>query len=107
MAAIRRDHDAPVLSAGLKRVVARRHSGWRLRLMSTAKAARVIALVALVTLVFPAFGQQSYVTRYDIFAGYSYLNSPKVSLPEHGVAFQIGMRPKTWYSVGFDYSNSN
>jgi hypothetical protein len=53
----------------------------------------------------PAMGQQTYVTRYDVFVGAAYLNSPAISLPEHGVQFQIGFRPKTWYSVGFDYSN--
>jgi len=53
------------------------------------------------------FGQQTYVTRYDLFTGYTYLNSPKVSLPEHGFHTQFGFRPKTWYSVGFDYSISS
>src|ERR1044072_982601 len=52
----------------------------------------------------PLFGQQSYVTKYDLFTGYTYLNSPKISLPEHGFHLQAGMRPTTWYSLGFDYS---
>jgi hypothetical protein len=52
----------------------------------------------------PVFSQQTYVTRYDLFTGYTYLNSPKVSLPEHGFHLQAGFRPTTWYSLGFDYS---
>ena len=51
-----------------------------------------------------AFGQQSYVTRFDVFAGYAYLNSPRVGLAEHGFQTQFGVRPWTWMSFGFDYS---
>ena len=65
-------------------------------------AAAVCLLISL--FAFPLAGQQTYVPRYDVFAGYAYLNSPKIGLPEHGVHFQIGMRPRTWYSLGFDYS---
>jgi hypothetical protein len=53
------------------------------------------------------YGQQTFVTRYDAYVGYAFLDSPHVSLSENGVAFQIGFRPKTWYSVGFDYSYSS
>lgn len=51
-----------------------------------------------------AFGQQSYIGRYDVYAGYMYLNSPHISLGEPGFHMQIGVRPSTWYSLGFDYS---
>jgi hypothetical protein len=51
-------------------------------------------------------GQQTYVTRYDIFVGYTFLDSPHVSLFENGTHFQFGVRPKTWYSLGLDYSLS-
>ncbi len=51
-----------------------------------------------------ALGQQSYVGRYDLFAGYTYLNSPQISLAENGFHMQAGLRPRTWYSLGFDYS---
>jgi len=53
-----------------------------------------------------AFGQQTYVTRFDLFTGYTYLNSPKVSLAEHGFQTQFGVRPLKWMSLGFDYSVS-
>src|ERR1700675_1454984 len=54
----------------------------------------------------PVFGQQAYVSRYDAFAGYTFLDSPRVGLFENGFQFQVGVRPKTWYSLGFDYSIS-
>jgi hypothetical protein len=61
------------------------------------------ALLALAPL---AFGQQENVTRFDAFAGYAFLDSPHVSLFENGFAAQVGVRPRTWYSVGLDYSLS-
>ncbi len=55
-------------------------------------------------LAFPGWGQQSYVGRYDAYAGYTYLNSPAISLGENGFHMQAGLRPRTWLSLGFDYS---
>jgi hypothetical protein len=51
-------------------------------------------------------GQQTYVTRFDAFAGYTYLNSPHVGLVEHGFHTQAGVRVWPWLSIGFDYSVS-
>ncbi len=64
------------------------------------------ALFALSLLAPALFSQQSYVTRYDLFTGYTFLDSPHVNLFENGFHTQIGVRPKTWYSIGFDYSIS-
>jgi hypothetical protein len=50
-------------------------------------------LVCLLLLNAPLFGQQSYVGRFDAFAGFTYLNSPHISLPERGLHAQIGIRP--------------
>ena len=61
---------------------------------------------ALMLVSTPALGQQDYVSRYDLFAGYTFLDSPKVKLFENGFHFQFGVRPKGWYSLGFDYSVS-
>jgi len=66
----------------------------------------VLLILAVTVLASRASGQQTYVTRYDLFAGYTFLDSPHVSLFENGFHFQIGVRPKTWYSLGFDYSVS-
>jgi hypothetical protein len=62
----------------------------------------VLLLIAL--LAVSASGQQTNVTRFDLFTGYTYLDSPHVSLAEHGFHTQIGVRPWTWMSLGFDYS---
>jgi hypothetical protein len=64
------------------------------------------AAVSLLILMLAATvsGQQTYVTRFDLFTGYTYLDSPKVGLSEHGFHTQIGVRPWTWMSLGFDYS---
>lgn len=77
----------------------------------SAAMSRVIPPFFLLTLALllvstPALGQQTYVSRYDLFAGYTLLDSPHVSLFENGFHFQAGVRPKTWYSLGFDYSVS-
>ena len=61
-----------------------------------------LAIILLAGLT--GFGQQTYVSRYDAYVGYSFLNSPAVSLFEPGVAAQFGVRPKTWFSLGVDYT---
>jgi len=72
---------------------------------------RVVTTLLLLTLALllasaPALGQQMYVSRYNLFAGYTFLDSPHVSLFENGFHFQAGVNPKTWYALGFDYSIS-
>lgn len=62
--------------------------------------------VAVLTGAPQLLGQQTYVTRYDAFVGYTFLDSPALGLFENGVHGQVGFRPTTWYSVGFDYSHS-
>jgi hypothetical protein len=74
------------------------------RLIRRRRMPPLLAPVVLFTLAFPAFGQQEYVSRFDAFAGYAFLDSPHIGLFENGFATQFGFRPKTWYSVGFDYS---
>lgn len=65
-------------------------------------SAIVLGLIFLASL--PLSGQQSYVARYDFYTGYAFLNSPKIGLFENGFHTQFGIRPKTWVSLGFDYS---
>ena len=69
-------------------------------------AALFFLTAALLMLPQSAQAQQNYVSRYDLFAGYSFLDSPHVKLFENGLHFQVGVRPKTCYSLGFDYSIS-
>ena len=65
---------------------------------------RIFLLLAVILWSSSAFAQQTYVSRFDAYAGYAFLDSPHVSLFENGFAAQVGFRPKTWYSFGFDYS---
>lgn len=62
--------------------------------------------LTLCALCLPALGQQEYVGKYDLFVGYAYLSSPKISLGEPGVHVQMGMRYRTWVSLGLDYSHA-
>ncbi|PWT99851.1 MAG: hypothetical protein C5B51_26225 [Terriglobia bacterium] len=68
----------------------------------------MLLMLAIVLLLAPtASGQQTYVTQFDAYGGYAFLNSPHVNLFEPGFAAQFGFRPRTWYSAGFDYSISS
>jgi len=73
---------------------------------SCAPRMMLIMLAAFLLLASPVTGQQTYVTQFDAFAGYNFLNSSNVNLAEHGFGAQFGFRPKTWYSFGFDFTDS-
>lgn len=78
-----------------------------IRISPARMQARLVILAFLVALLLPSsklFAQQSYVTRFDTYVGYAFLDSPNVSLFENGLHYQFGVRPKTWYSIGFDYT---
>ncbi len=51
-----------------------------------------------------AFGQQSYVGFYDVYAGFTYFDSPNIDLSQRGFHTQVGINPRTWLGLGFDYS---
>ncbi len=63
-------------------------------------------MAAALLLAQPARAQQTYIGRYDIFGGYTYLDSPHIKLGENGFHFQTGMRARSWLTLGFDYSVS-
>ena len=63
-----------------------------------------IVLAALLLCASSAFAQQDYVGRYDAFAGFSYLASPKLNLAERGVNGQFGINLNRWLALGADYS---
>ena len=79
----------------------------RFTAMHRSGAALFLLTFAMLLVCTPALGQQNYVSRFDVFAGYSFLDSPHVGLFENGFHMQAGVRPKTWYSLGFDYSISS
>jgi hypothetical protein len=74
--------------------------------MSKLQRGLLTLLAALLLVTSAALGQQTYVTRFDLVADYAFLDSRAISLFENGFQFQIGVRPTTWYSLGFDYSIS-
>jgi len=63
-----------------------------------------ILLVSSLLLGLNAFGQQSYVGRWDAYAGYTRIMQPSLNLDENGANIQVAMRPKTWITLGFDYN---
>jgi hypothetical protein len=81
--------------------------GRRLRaLISTSGMAPGLLLTILSLLAPAASAQQTNVTQFDTFTGYAFLNSPHIGLFEDGAQVQFGFRPRTWVSLGFDYSIS-
>ena len=48
--------------------------------------------------------QQTYVGRYDGFAGFTDIYAPELGLNQVGFHAQAGMNVRTWLSVGGDYS---
>src|SRR5580704_4716488 len=65
-----------------------------------------VLVVILSMCAAPAFSQQTYVTRYDFSAGYTFVDSPHLGLFENGFNVQSTVRPRSWYAVGFDYTNT-
>jgi hypothetical protein len=77
--------------------------------MQCASALRTLLIVVPIAVLLaasPVAAQQTYVSQFDAFAGYAFLDSPHISLFENGFQVQLGYRPKPWYSLGFDYSRS-
>jgi hypothetical protein len=73
---------------------------------SALRALLIVVPVALLLAASPVAAQQTYVSQFDLFTGYAFLDSPHISLFENGFQAQFGYRPKPWYSLGFDYSRS-
>jgi len=63
-----------------------------------------VMLVLVLLLTMSAWGQQSYVGRWDAYGGYTYVNQPSINLGENGFNLQTGVRLRTWLTAGFDYS---
>ncbi len=48
--------------------------------------------------------EQTDISHYDIYTGFTDLNSPALGLNQMGFHTQAGWNPRTWYSLGVDYS---
>ncbi|MCI0717959.1 MAG: hypothetical protein L0338_03090 [Acidobacteria bacterium] len=66
----------------------------------------LVALFLLLAVSSPAFSQQTYVSRFDLYTGYTFLDSPHIGLFQNGFHTQFGYRTRTWLTLGFDYSIS-
>ena len=77
------------------------------QLQSSLIAGAFAALLCLASLDgASAQAQQNYVSRYDVYVGFTDLNSPDLGLNQPGFHTQVGLNPRTWMSLGFDYSVS-
>ncbi|HZU33614.1 MAG TPA: hypothetical protein VFB79_21045 [Candidatus Angelobacter sp.] len=65
---------------------------------------RFLLFLTLISFSSFAFAQQDYVPRYDAFAGFSYLNSPRLNLAERGFDGEFGINLNRWLALGGDYS---
>lgn len=73
------------------------------------QASRMVRLAGILLfscLVFSsyAFGQQTYVGRWDLYGGYTDILQPSINLAESGFNAQAGFRAAYWLTLGFDYS---
>jgi hypothetical protein len=64
----------------------------------------LILILFLFFTVVSSVAQQDYVSRYDAFAGYSFLSSPKLNLFERGFNGQFGVNVRRWVAIGGDFS---
>ena len=67
----------------------------------------LLAFIASLLVASQVSAQQDYVGKYDAYVGYAYFNSPKIDLVENGFHIQVGMNPKTWMAMGFDFSRAS
>jgi hypothetical protein len=73
---------------------------------------RLLAAAALAAFVLlPAasiHGQQTFISRFDVYTGFADIHSPALGLNEHnGFHVQAGMNPRRWLSFGGDYSEAS
>jgi len=84
-----------------------RREPWLKRPAGSPFCVKILLFAITHLLAAPLFGQQEYVSRYDAFVGYAFLNSSNINLFEQGVQVQVGVRPRTWLSIGFDYTRAS
>lgn len=68
---------------------------------------RVLSLILLLAAPFAhesAHAQQATISRYDVYTGFTSINSPALGLSQPGFHTQAGVNMRPWYSLGFDYS---
>ena len=67
-----------------------------------------LAMLLSPSLAPTAHAQQTYVGRYDLYTGFSDLNTPGLNnINQIGFHLQAGVNANRWSSLGFDYSTQN
>jgi hypothetical protein len=66
---------------------------------------KLVVLVLMVAgAVLPAVAQQEWVNRWDVFAGYSYLDTHTIGLRQNGADGSFGVNVFRWLGLGTDFS---
>jgi hypothetical protein len=77
----------------------------RTRINRTTRIGLFVAVFLFLTQLPAAFAQQDYVGRYDLYTGFSDLNTPALhNINQVGFHLQAGINNNRWLSTGFDYS---
>lgn len=63
----------------------------------------VVILFVLITAL-TCFSQQTEVTQFAAFGGYSYLSTPSLNLTQRGFDGDFGYNYNSWLTLGFDFS---
>lgn len=67
----------------------------------------LLALLGAAILGASSPAQQTTLKRYDIYTGFTDLNSPALGLNQKGFHTQTGVNLRSWYVLGLDYSVSS
>ncbi len=79
---------------------------WRLTSLPVRHA--VLGVCVLLLAFSSAHAQRDYAGRYDLYTGFSDLNTPGLSnINQVGFHLQAGLTASKWISYGFDYSVQN
>ena len=68
-------------------------------------AVAVLFLILLASLT--CFSQQTFISRYDGYAGYTFLSTPSLNLFQNGFNGEFGVNVKPWVALGGDFSVFN
>jgi hypothetical protein len=77
----------------------------RTRINRTTRLGLFVVVFLFLTQLPSASAQQDYVGRYDLYTGFSDLNTPALhNINQVGFHLQAGINNNRWLSTGFDYS---
>ena len=68
------------------------------------KALSAVVIVFVLLTALTCFSQQTDVTQFAAFGGYSYLSTPSLNLTQRGFDGDFGYNYNSWLTLGFDFS---